>query len=57
VAETPEQVRELVDFYLQNPSADGKERLKFIQDECTFTDGSAGKRTGEYILSLLKEEK
>ena len=57
VAETPEQVRELVDFYLQNPTADGKERQKFIHDECTFTDGSAGKRTGEYILSLLKEKK
>jgi CDP-glycerol glycerophosphotransferase (TagB/SpsB family) len=57
VAETPEQVRELVDFYLQNPTADSKERQKFIHDECTFTDGSAGKRTGEYILSLLKEKK
>jgi hypothetical protein len=57
VAETKEQVRELVNFYLQNPAADGKERHKFIQDECTFTDGSAGKRTGEYILSLLKEKK
>jgi CDP-glycerol glycerophosphotransferase (TagB/SpsB family) len=57
VAETPEQVRELVDFYLQNPTADSKERHKFILDECTFIDGRAGVRTGEYILSLLEEKK
>jgi CDP-glycerol glycerophosphotransferase (TagB/SpsB family) len=57
VAETPEQVRELVDFYLQNPFAESRERQKFIRDECTFTDGSAGKRTGTYILSLLEEKK
>ena len=57
VAETKEQVRELVDFYLSNPAADSKERHKFIQDECTYTDGSAGKRTGKYILSLLEEKR
>jgi hypothetical protein len=27
--------------------ADGAQRRKFIQDECTFTDGSAGRRTGD----------
>jgi hypothetical protein len=57
VAETSDKVRVLVDFYLQNPDADTKERHKFVQDECTFTDGSAGRRTGEYILSLLEEKK
>lgn len=53
VADSPEKVRELVDFYLKDPAADGEKRRKFIQDECTFTDGSAGKRTGAFILSLL----
>ena len=43
----------LSNFYLQNPHADREKRRKFIDDECTFTDGSAGKRTGEYLLSLL----
>jgi CDP-glycerol glycerophosphotransferase (TagB/SpsB family) len=57
VAETSEQVREQVNFYLQNPTADRSGRHKFIQDECTFTDGSAGRRTGQYILSLLEEKK
>ncbi len=57
VAETAEQVREFVDYYLKNPSADSEERRRFVQDECTFTDGSAGRRTGEYILSLLETKK
>ena len=57
VAASKEQVREHVNFYLQDPTADRDKRRKFILDECTFTDGSAGKRTGEYILSLLEEKK
>jgi len=53
VAASQEQVREHINFYLQHPDADSDNRRKFIQDECTFTDGSAGERTGRYILSLL----
>ena len=40
--------------YLKDPEADGEQRRKFIRDECTYTDGSAGKRTGEWMVSLLK---
>jgi CDP-glycerol glycerophosphotransferase (TagB/SpsB family) len=57
VADNPEKVRELVNFFLQDPTADREERRKFIADECTFTDGSAGKRTGEYLLSLIEGTK
>jgi hypothetical protein len=53
VAASKQQVCEHVNFYLQNPHADRNKRSKFIKDECTFTDGSAGKRTGEYLLSLV----
>ena len=53
VAGSKEQVCEHINFYLQNPEADSDKRRKFITDECTFTDGSAGRRTGEYLLSLL----
>ncbi len=42
-----------VNFYLANPQADQEQRRAFIQRECTFTDGSAGRRTGEFILSCL----
>jgi len=57
VAASPEKARELIDFYLENPQADCENRHKFIADECTFTDGSAGKRTGEYLLDLILGEK
>jgi CDP-glycerol glycerophosphotransferase (TagB/SpsB family) len=56
VASSKEQLRGLIDFYLKNPSADSEKRHKFIQEECTYTDGSAGKRTGEYLLGLIKRD-
>jgi hypothetical protein len=57
VAANKEQVRQLVNYYLRDPAADAEKRRKFIQDECTFTDGSAGRRTGLYLLSLLDGSK
>jgi CDP-glycerol glycerophosphotransferase (TagB/SpsB family) len=53
VASSQEQVCESVNFYLQHPEADSAERRKFIADECTFTDGSAGYRTANQILSWM----
>ncbi len=54
VAFNETQLCAAVNRYLTDPNADGVQRRKFIQDECTFTDGNAGRRTGEWILSLLK---
>ena len=48
------ELKQALDFYLQDPLADGPQRRKFIRDECTFTDGSAGRRTGEFLLRLLE---
>jgi hypothetical protein len=53
VAFDQQQLCEAVNHYLRNPAADQEKRRRFIQDECTFTDGTAGKRTGEWVLSLL----
>jgi hypothetical protein len=53
VADSPEKVREWINFYLKDPSMDSDRRRRFIQDECTFTDGSAGQRVGQTILSFL----
>lgn len=53
VAFTGEQVRDAVNYYLENPSADEEARRRFIEREVTYTDGSAGKRTGEYLASLV----
>ena len=47
------ELRQAINFYLQNPQADSAARQIFIQRECTFTDGTAGKRTGKYLLSVI----
>lgn len=46
-------LRKAINHYLENPNADTEARQEFIQNECTLTDGSAGKKTGAYLLSLL----
>ncbi|MDI6770083.1 MAG: hypothetical protein QMD04_10475 [Anaerolineales bacterium] len=56
VAVNRDQVCEHVNFYLQHPEADNEKRRKFITDECTFTDGCAGVRTGKYLLTLLEQQ-
>ena len=55
VAVNQDDVRRYVNDYLADPAADGDKRHKFILDECTYTDGSAGERTGKYLLSLLEK--
>lgn len=57
VALNENELLEAINFYLENPRADCEERAAFIQRECTYTDGSAGRRTGEYLLSLLGKRK
>lgn len=49
-------LREAVNAYLLEPALDAEKRRKFVQDEVTFTDGSAGRRTGEFILSQIQAE-
>lgn len=48
-------LKEAVDFYLQDPDADLEARRAFIRQECTFTDGMAGRRSGEFLLSLIPQ--
>jgi hypothetical protein len=45
-----------INFYLQNPDADAGARESFIERECSYTDGSAGRRTGQYLLSLINHQ-
>jgi hypothetical protein len=56
VALNEQQACQAINAYLQNPEADCQGRRAFIASECTFTDGSAGRRTGEYLYSLLKQD-
>ena len=53
VASNEKELCEVINLYLKNPSLDFAERRKFIEDEITFTDGTSGKRTAEYILKIL----
>jgi CDP-glycerol glycerophosphotransferase (TagB/SpsB family) len=46
-------LREAVSAYLHQPGADQESRRRFVEREVTFTDGSAGSRTGQHLLSLL----
>ncbi len=51
VASDEEELRRALDFFLQNPEAKRAERRAFLERECTYLDGSAGRRTAEFILS------
>ncbi len=49
----PDELKTAVDDYLNDSQGGRTARKKFIQDEVSFTDGNAGKRTGEFLVSLL----
>lgn len=53
VATDPQELCQAINHYLQVPISHQEQRRQFIRQECTYTDGSAGRRTGEYLLSLL----
>ncbi len=53
VAKDGDELRDALNLYLKDRTADAKERRKFVEDEITFTDASAGKRTAEFILKVL----
>lgn len=46
---------ESINFYLKNPSADLDAQRRFLARECTYIDGSAGRRTAEFFLSILND--
>lgn len=48
------ELKEAIDHYLRNPQADLGERRAFVEREITFTDGSAGRRTGEFLRQLAE---
>ncbi len=53
VAYNESELSQVLNAYLQNPQLDSLERQAFIEQEITYTDGSAGKRTAEFILKVL----
>jgi CDP-glycerol glycerophosphotransferase (TagB/SpsB family) len=55
VAKDERELCQAINLYLRNPALDAVERKAFIQREITYTDGSSGKHTAEYILKVLEE--
>jgi hypothetical protein len=53
VAATQEELRDVLNLYLQDRSIDSRERRTFVENEITFMDPSAGRRTAEFILKVL----
>ncbi len=54
VTTNQEELQRAIDEYLCNPRQDLAERRAFLQREITYTDGSAGRRTGEFLLKLAR---
>ncbi|MRR32614.1 hypothetical protein EG834_20310 [bacterium] len=48
------ELKEMLNAYLLDPGLDAEARHKFTADEVTFTDGSSGKRTGEWLAGLIE---
>ena len=55
VATNEEELCETINDYYASPQADLQAQRRFTLQECTYVDGSAGKRTGEFMLSLLNK--
>lgn len=49
-----EQLSGAVNRYLDQPEADAERRREFVEREVTFTDGSAGIRTAEFLGELME---
>ena len=55
VAYNEDALLQAVNAYLDDPHTDAEARNKFIADEITYTDGSAGTQTAQFILDLLEK--
>ncbi len=52
VATSEAELRQAVNACLRNPAMDRQAQAAFVTQECTYTDGSAGRRTGQYLAGL-----
>lgn len=54
LADSPEALKFHLNTYLNDDRIDAAERAAFAKNEITFTDGSAGIRTADYLSSLAQ---
>jgi hypothetical protein len=48
------ELRDTLNMYLSEPDLDSRERQEFVRNEITHMDGSAGKRTADFVLHVLE---
>jgi len=56
IATNEQELRTAINFYLQTPDANATQSQAFIQRECTYMDASAGRHTGQFLISLLDHQ-
>jgi hypothetical protein len=49
VVQDADGLRQAINLYLQKPDLDRAAQQRFVQQECTFTNGKAGQQTGAII--------
>lgn len=54
LATNMETLKQHLNDYLSDPTLDGTARQKFVKDEITFVDGTAGIHTADYLLSKIE---
>lgn len=54
-AQNATELKNAINRYLDDPMADHQARVEFLARECTFTDGTAGVVTANFLLSLLQK--
>ncbi len=52
VAHDEKALRDALNRALEAPEARKEARRRFVEQECTYTDGSAGRRTGSFLARL-----
>ncbi len=53
IATNRDELCDVINAYLRDRSLDSSERRRFVEQEITYTDASAGRRTAQYILDIL----
>ncbi|HLE15066.1 MAG TPA: hypothetical protein VI776_09980, partial [Anaerolineales bacterium] len=53
-ASSEEELCQAINAYLEHPGRDRQAQRAFVEQECTYTDGKAGRRTGAYLLSFAR---
>ena len=57
LAKSPEELKDLINQYLENPALDRRERQTLVEKSVFFTDGRSYARAVDAIGKIIEEEK